>query len=216
MMAGAIFDLDGVLVDTAGSHFAAWGVIAKRLGIPFSAADNERLKGVGRMESLEIILSLKNVVLSRAEKEKLAAEKNEIYLDMLSSLCEKDILPGARKLLESLRANGIKIALGSGSRNAPYIVDRLGIAPLFDALVDGSMIKTAKPDPDVFLLAARMLHLAPKSCAVFEDAAAGIEAARRGGMRKIGVGSAVLLSKADAVVPDLTDTASIEKFLRDW
>jgi beta-phosphoglucomutase len=205
----AIFDLDGVLTDTAEYHYKAWKKLADELGTPFTRTDNERLKGVSRMESLDILLSLGDLSVSAEEKQALAERKNGYYRSLLAGLTKSDLLPGAAELLKALRERGIAIGLGSASRNAPMILEKLGIRGWFDAVVDGSMVKKAKPEPDVFVLCARMLRKEPSECVVFEDAAAGIEAAQRGGMFAVGVGSRRALPKADWVFPDLRDREGI-------
>ncbi|MEN6364434.1 MAG: beta-phosphoglucomutase [Rectinema sp.] len=199
----AIFDLDGVLVDTAKYHYLAWKKIADTLGIRFTETDNERLKGVGRMECLDIILGLGNVALGQAEKERLAAEKNGIYLTYLQSMDESALLEGAASYLASLKKAGIPTALASASKNAGAIIDRIGIRGLLDAIVDGTMVRKSKPDPEVFNLAASMLGVERKRCVVFEDAAAGIEAAHAAGMIAVGIGSEGQLPDADFVIPGL-------------
>jgi beta-phosphoglucomutase len=202
---GAIFDLDGVLVDTARYHYLAWRRLARELGFDFSEQDNERLKGVSRMRSLEILLETGNYTMSDAEKAEAAAKKNGWYVDYLRTLDESALLPGAREFLECLKSGGVKTALGSASKNAPLILERLGIAGLFDAVIDGNAVSRAKPDPEVFLKGAEALGLSPSSCVVFEDALAGIEAARTGGMRVIAVGKPELLPGADRYISSLKD-----------
>ena len=201
MKYGFLFDLDGVLVDTAKYHYLAWTRLADELGIPFDEKDNERLKGVSRMASLEIILELGGRRMSRDEKEACCARKNGWYVEYISRLTKDELLPGAEDFLRQARAAGIGIALGSASKNSPLILDRLGIAGLFDAVVDGTRVHRAKPDPEVFLTGAADLGLDPARCVVFEDAAAGIEAARRGGMRAVGIGDAQILAAADLILP---------------
>jgi beta-phosphoglucomutase len=202
---GAIFDLDGVLVDTATYHYLAWKRLARELGIDFTEADNERLKGVSRMRSLEILLELGQYHMSEAEKIEAAQKKNTWYVEYLRSLDEKALLPGSREYLTLLRRGGIKIALGSASKNAPLILERLGIAPLFDAIIDGNWVSKAKPDPEVFLKGAEKLGLDPAFCVVFEDSLAGIEAAKAGGMRIIGIGKPELLPGAEKYVASLEE-----------
>jgi len=202
---GAIFDLDGVLVDTARHHYLAWRRLAGELGFGFAEADNERLKGVSRMNSLEILLEIGGVALEDDEKEKAAARKNAWYVESLFALDEAALLPGAREYLLLLRESGICTALGSSSKNAPLILDRLKIAALFDAVIDGNSVLKAKPNPEVFLKGAQALGLLPAQCVVFEDALAGVEAARVGGMRVIGVGDPALLPGADRYIASLAD-----------
>jgi beta-phosphoglucomutase len=202
---GCIFDLDGVIVDTAKYHFLAWKRLADRLNIPFTEKDNERLKGVSRMASLEIILELGKINPDPLVKTDYATLKNEWYVDYISRMQPEEILPGAVDLLTELRRAGIKIAIGSASRNTPMILERTGITDLFDAVADGNNVTRAKPDPEVFLVAADKLKLEPPDCIVFEDAIAGIEAAHRAGMKCIGIGSPELLSEADFIAGGLYD-----------
>jgi beta-phosphoglucomutase len=199
----ALFDLDGVLVDTAKYHYLAWNRLAGELGFVFTPAHNERLKGVSRMRSLEILLEVGGLNPPQAERERMAAKKNAWYVEMLGGLTAKDVLPGARETLLAMRERGIRTALGSASRNTPLILDKLGIGPLLDVVIDGNTAERAKPDPQVFLLGAQALGIAPAECVVFEDAAAGIEAAHAGGMVAVGVGSAENLPEADLLVPGL-------------
>lgn len=199
-MRGAIFDLDGVIVDTAKYHYLAWSSLAERLGFEFTAADNERLKGVSRVESLKILLEIGGVEAGEAERLKMAEEKNKEYVEYISRLEPAEILPGAKEYLQQLRQQGVKIALGSASKNAAFILDRLGIAELFDAVIDGTKVSKAKPDPEVFLAASEALGLAPADCVVFEDAAAGVEAGKAAGCRVVGIGSSEVLFAADRVI----------------
>jgi beta-phosphoglucomutase len=203
---GCIFDLDGVIVDTAKYHYLAWKRLANELGFDFTERDNERLKGVSRMASLEILLSIGNVTLSEDEKLALAAKKNEWYVEYISRMNKDEILPGVENFLEAIRSEGIKVSLGSASKNSMMILDNLELTKYFDAIIDGNKVSEAKPDPEVFLLAAKELDLDPKVCVVFEDAEAGIEAAIRAGMRSIGIGSVETLGKATKVVPNLKDS----------
>jgi len=202
-MRAAIFDLDGVIVDTAKYHYLAWRRLANENGFDFSAQDNERLKGVSRMRSLEILLEIGGLRPSEVEKEAMAARKNVWYVEYLYQMDASEILPGALTYLRWLRGQGVKIGLGSASKNAPLILERLGISGLFDAVIDGSKVTHTKPDPEVFLRAARELGVAAGECVVFEDAEAGIEAARRAGMGKVGIGSPAVLKEADVVVGGL-------------
>ena len=193
-----IFDLDGVIVDTAKYHYLAWKRLAGELGFDFTEADNEALKGVSRMASLDILLDAGGMKdrFTPAEKEAMAARKNGWYVEYISAMLPDEILPGVVPFLEELRARRVKIALGSASKNAPTILERVGIAGLFDAVVDGSMVSEAKPDPQVFVLGAELTGCVPAECVVFEDAEAGIEAATRAGMRSVGVGGSPLLAQA--------------------
>jgi len=215
---GAIFDLDGVLVDTAIFHYMAWRKIADDLKIPFDFRDNERLKGVSRMESMSIILSLaeNNTPSARLfderEKEELSDRKNKIYVEMIQACSNLDLLPGAMDTLCRLRQKGIKIALGSSSKNAPLIIERLGIKDFFDAVIDGRHVINTKPNPEVFLLAAKKLGVAPENCVVFEDSAAGIQAARRAGMYSVGIGLSENLLDADLIFPRMFPLQILELF----
>ena len=205
-----IFDLDGVIVDTAVYHFKAWKRLADELGINFTEHDNERLKGVSRVRSLEIILELGDVTKTEAEQQELATRKNTWYVEMINRMTPAEILPGAKEFLESCRATGIKTALGSASKNSATILDKINMAYLFDAIVDGNHVSKAKPDPEVFLKGAEALGVSPAECVVFEDAIAGVEAAINGGMKVVGIGSPDVLDKANLVVSGL-DKMSLEK-----
>jgi len=217
---GAIFDLDGVLVDTAIFHYMAWEKIAQELKIPFTKHDNERLKGVSRMESLDILLSLAVPGTSGCRKysEKecrlLSERKNKLYVDMIRQSQNLLLLPGSLDTLRGLRQLDIRIALGSSSKNAPLILERLGIADYFDAVVDGRHVARTKPDPEVFLLAAGQLSAPPEMCIVFEDSAAGIKAAVSAGMYAVGIGSPGNLPGADLVMPELKPDQILELFGR--
>ncbi len=207
-----IFDLDGVLVDTAKYHFRGWKRLADELGIPFTEEDNERLKGVSRMESLEIILEIGGKSFSDDEKQKLADRKNGYYQEYIQDMSEDEILPGARELLRALRERGTKLAVASASKNGATIVRRIRLDPYFDARVFGQDIEHSKPHPEIFLISAERLGESPGHCIVVEDAAAGIEAARRAGMRAVGVGSEEHLGEADLVVAGL-DEVTAEQLL---
>lgn len=202
---GALFDLDGVLVDTAKYHYLAWKRLAEQLGFEFTEADNERLKGVSRTRSLEIVLEVGGITLTEEEKLRLAEEKNERYLQYIRRMDEAELLPGAKEYLHKLRARGIKIALGSASKNAAFILGRVGIARLFDAIVDGTKVSRAKPDPEVFVVGCKELGLEPADCVVFEDAEAGVQAALAAGMRVVGIGRADILRAANLVVRGLDE-----------
>lgn len=199
----AIFDLDGVLVDTATYHYQAWKRLAAELGFAFSKDHNERLKGVSRMRSLEILLEVGGLSFREEEKQKLADRKNAWYVEAISHLDKSELLPGAEACLQALREAHVPIALGSASRNAPLILRGLGIEKAFDCVVDAATIPHAKPAPDVFLAAARGLDVPAPCCVVFEDALAGIEAAHRAGMYAIGIGRAEALPTADCIAENL-------------
>ncbi len=204
-IAACIFDLDGVIVDTAVYHFKAWKRLANELGFSFTEAQNEKLKGISRVQSLELILGWGGMEKSPAEQHELATRKNDWYVDMVHHMTPDEILPGAKELLESLRAAGIKTALGSASKNAGVILEKVGILPLFDVVIDGNMVSASKPDPEVFLKGAEALGVSPASCIVFEDAIAGVQAAKAGGMKVVGIGEKKVLHEADLVVENLQE-----------
>ncbi len=201
MVKGCIFDLDGVIVDTARYHYKAWNRLALGLGFDFTEDHNERLKGVSRMASLNILLEVGGLTLPDFERQKLADQKNAWYLDYILKMTPADILPGVPEFLEKLRDTGIKLALGTASKNALIILNQIGLSHAFDSIVDGNRVTNAKPDPEVFLLAAADLMENPTDCLVFEDAIAGVEAAHRGGMRCIGIGRPEILYQADRIIP---------------
>lgn len=196
-----LFDLDGVIVDTAKYHYIAWRDLAHELGFDFTEKDNERLKGVSRIRSLEILLEVGGINLPEDRKLEIAKIKNDQYVSYILKMTPDEILPGVVRFLDELRQAEIKIALGSASKNAPIILNRLGLSPYFDAIIDGNKVTHAKPDPEVFLKGAKELGFSPAECVVFEDAEAGIEAAINGGMRCIGVGDPTILGKANIVIP---------------
>jgi len=209
-----LFDLDGVLVDTAHYHYLAWNRLAKELGFSFNVQDNERLKGVSRMQALQILLEIGGISASTEEKEKMAAQKNEWYVEYLETLNKDHLLPGAYDFIVSSRKLGIKIALGSASKNARTILNRLELLPLFDAIVDGTMTTKAKPDPEVFLLGAQLLQATASLCVVFEDAQAGIDAANTANMTAVGIGHKKNLTGAALVVPSLAHVTPDELLTR--
>jgi len=200
-----IFDLDGVIVDTAHYHYLAWKRLAKELGMDLTIEQNELLKGVSRMRSLEIILELGGISLNESEKERIANKKNGWFVEYVDQMKPDEIFPGVKEMLKSIRAKGIKVALASSSKNAPRVIELLKIENEFDAVVDGTMIVHTKPDPEIFLLAASKLGVAPAACVVFEDAEAGVEAAIAAGMKCVGVGSLEQLNKANIVVAKTAD-----------
>ncbi len=205
MIKGCIFDLDGVIVDTAVYHFRAWKRLAATLGFEFTESQNERLKGVSRMASLEFLLEVGRLTLEPDQKQLLADQKNNWYVGYIENMTPSEILPGVPEFLALLKSEGIGVALGSASRNASTILERIGLGDTFDSVVDGNRITHGKPDPEVFLLAAAELKLEPGECLVFEDATAGLEAAHRGGMKCIGVGDPKVLQQADRVISDFRD-----------
>ncbi len=213
-----IFDLDGVVVDTATYHYEAWRRLTEDMGIIFTQNDNERLKGVSRMDSLEIILEIGRKQLPTSEKLELAALKNKWYVEYINKMTPRDILPGTLELINVLKREKIKIALGSASRNTSLILNRIGMVNVFDAVADGNTVTKTKPDPEVFLEAARMLDIERERCLVFEDAIAGIEAALNAGMICIGIGDKNILKDAHMVVKglyemDLDKLTALEKRL---
>lgn len=207
---GILFDLDGVLVHTDKLHYRAWKKIADECGILFNEEINNLLRGVSRMESLEIILrNYHGLALSTEEKEALAEEKNNYYKEELKSMTPDDVTVEVRETLAALKAAGIKIAIGSSSKNTKFILKRVGLDDVFDAVSDGTNITKSKPDPEVFLKAAEYIALAPEDCLVVEDAVAGIEAAKRGGMKAAGIGDAAFCEKTDYPITTFADLKDI-------
>lgn len=200
-----IFDMDGVIVDTAKYHFKAWQRLADTLGIPFTEEQNEQLKGVSRVDSLERILAWGNLQLNNNKKIELMDLKNKWYLDFVAEVSPEEMLPGAHEFLLLLKENGIKIALGSSSRNSILILEKLGIIHLFDAIIDGTKIHFSKPHPEVFLKGAADLNVEPSEVIVFEDAISGVEAAKTGGFHCIGIGEASTLKQADMIINSLAE-----------
>jgi beta-phosphoglucomutase len=198
-----IFDLDGVIVDTARYHFLAWKRLTDQLGIRFTEEDNERLKGVSRIASLDIILEIGKLNANENQKHEYATRKNQWYVEYISKMTPDEILPGSLAFIKELRNSGIRIAIGSASKNTPMILERVGISDLFDAVADGNIVKKAKPDPEVFLKAAQLINIEPERCVVFEDAVAGVQAAINAGMMCIGIGSPKILKKAHFVISGL-------------
>lgn len=205
MIKAIIFDLDGVIVDTAHYHYLAWKRLAMELGFDLTLGQNELLKGVSRMRSLEIILDLGGIKLSPVEMERVANKKNGWFVEYVNTMKPEEIFPGVKELLKSMRSKGLKVALASSSKNAPAVIRLLNIENEFDAVVDGTMIIHSKPDPEIFLLAAKKLGINPASCVVFEDAEAGVEAALAAGMKCVGIGSALQLGKANFVIAKTGD-----------
>ena len=205
MIKGFLFDLDGVIVDTAVFHFQAWRRLAQKLGGDFTEEQNEQLKGVSRVDSLKKIIEWTGASVSDEEFQTLMIEKNEWYLELVQGLGPQDALPGALNFLQTAYDQGIKIALGSASKNAPMILEKLGITPLFTAIIDGNNVVNGKPHPEVFLKGAEALGLEPSECVVFEDSIAGVQAAKAGGMSSVGIGDAETL-QADIHFTALGDT----------
>ncbi|WP_396149042.1 beta-phosphoglucomutase [Flavobacterium sp.] len=199
-----IFDLDGVIVDTAKYHYLAWQKIANQLGIEFTPEHNEELKGVSRVRSLDLILALGNMEASQEDKNKWLVQKNEDYLSYLVNMDESEILPGVLSVLIYLKENNQKIVLGSASKNAKPILEKAKIIDYFDAIVDGNDVSNAKPDPEVFLQGAKKVNFSNDKCIVFEDSVAGIQAANIAGMTSVGIGEATILHEAQFVFTDFT------------
>lgn len=211
-----IFDLDGVIVDTAKYHFLAWQKIAQELNIEFTLEHNELLKGVSRVRSLDIILELGNVEASQEDKNKWLVQKNEEYLTYLVDMDQSELLPGVLPVLEFLKQNNQPIALGSASKNARPILEKTGILHYFDAVVDGNDVTNAKPDPEVFLIAAQLLQIPAHDAIVFEDSVAGVQAANIAKMTSIGIGDKKTLFEAQHVFANFTqmETSFIEDLIK--
>lgn len=199
-----IFDLDGVIVDTAKYHYLAWQKIANQLGIEFTPEHNEELKGVSRIRSLDLILALGNLEASQEDKNKWLVQKNEDYLSYLVNMDESEILPGVLPVLIYLKENNQKIVLGSASKNAKPILEKAKIIDYFDAIVDGNDVSNAKPDPEVFIQGAKKVNFLNEKCIVFEDSVAGVQAANIAGMTSVGIGEETILHDAQFVFPDFT------------
>ena len=213
---GFIFDLDGVIVDTAKYHFLAWQKLAKSIGIDFSHEQNEQLKGVSRVKSLEKILAWGNKTISEDKFNALMASKNDDYLSFIAKMNHEEILPDVPKVLNYLKAQNQPISLGSASKNARQILEKVHLLKQFDAIVDGNDVSKAKPDPEVFLIAAKSLNVNPEDCIVFEDSVAGVQAANTANMISIGIGEENVLHEADYVFSNFTeiDTAFIDKLIK--
>jgi beta-phosphoglucomutase len=201
MIKAFIFDLDGVITDTAEYHYRGWKRLADEEGLSFTREDNEHLRGVPRRESLMLIL--KDRVYPEEKIQEMMERKNNYYLAFIKEITPRDLLPGAKELLEEIRAAGLKNALGSASKNAGEVIERLGIRDLFDAISDGFSVERQKPAPHLFLHAAAQLGLTPAECVVVEDAAAGIEAAIAGGFRSVGLGPDERVGRADIILSSL-------------
>lgn len=205
MEKGFIFDLDGVIVDTAKYHFLAWKKLANKLGFEFTEEQNEQFKGVSRKRCLEILLDIGHINATKEQFDQWLIEKNEDYLAFIANMDESEVLPDVPRVLQYLKQHGAKIALGSASKNARPILEKVKLMSYFDSIVDGNSVTKAKPDPEVFLIAAANLNLSPKVCTVFEDAVAGIEAANAAGMTSIGIGDDAILDQADYNFTDFTE-----------
>jgi len=203
-----IFDLDGVIVDTARYHYLAWKRLANELGFEFSVIENESLKGVSRMTSLDILLDIGNITVSKEIKIELANKKNRWFVDYIMSMTPDEIFPGIKTFINELKNENIKIILGSASKNAKTILQKINIIHLFDYIVDGNMVKHAKPDPEVFLKGAEGAEVLPSHCIVFEDAIAGVQAAHNAGMKCIGVGDPQILNTAEMVIKDFNNIST--------
>jgi len=214
-MEGFIFDLDGVIVDTAKYHYLAWKQLADHLDIPFTIQDNEKFKGVSRKRCLELLLEMGGLQVSRDQFESWLEEKNADYLKYIATMDASEILPDVSRVLDFLKGRNIPMALGSASKNAVPILEKVGLTDYFNTVVDGTQVVKAKPDPEVFLIAASRLDLSPGACVVIEDAQAGIAAANTAGMYSLGIGEAEVLSEADAVFRDFTEiqTPFLEEIL---
>lgn len=214
---GFIFDLDGVIVDTAKYHFLAWKRLAESIGITFTETQNEQLKGVSRVKSLEKILEWGNKEIDQLTFDQLMAQKNEEYLGYIATMDAKEILPDVERVLQFLVTSEQPIALGSASKNARVILEKVNLISEFNAIVDGTNVTKAKPDPEVFLNAAAQLSMLPSNCIVFEDSVAGVQAANSAGMVSIGIGSAATLHEATYVFNDFTEMTNdfLEQFLND-
>ena len=206
---GFIFDLDGVIVDTAHFHYKAWKKTAKELGFDLTEDLNEELKGVSRIDSLQKILDWAGISISKDQFDKMTYEKNEDYLKFVDQMTEDDILPGVSTILTKIRKEGYPIALGSASKNAKHILNRVGLLDMFDAIVDGNSVAKAKPDPEVFLIASKLLNVSPEGCVVFEDSVSGIQAANVAQMTSIGIGNSSILHEARYCFKDFTEINTI-------
>ena len=200
-----IFDLDGVITDTAHFHFIAWRKIANDLGFDLSEADNEKIKGLSRMDSLIRVLEIGGISFEEAKLVELATAKNEHYQTFIREMTPEDILPGMADFLEQGKAAGLKLAVGSSSKNAPIILEQLELDTFFDTVVDGNGVTHSKPDPEVFVKAAAQIGVNPTAAIVFEDAMSGVEAAKAGGFCCVGVGDPAHLHKANHVIPNTVD-----------
>lgn len=208
MKKGIIFDLDGVIVDTAKYHYLAWKKLANQLGFEFTEEQNELFKGVSRKRCLDILLKMGNLSATQEQKDVWMVEKNNDYLAYIEKMDASEILPDVPKILTLLKENDIPIALGSASKNALPILEKVGLAHFFDVIVDGNNVTKAKPDPEVFLMAAKKMNLLPSNCIVFEDAVAGIEAANAANMISIGIGEKHVLSEAKFIFKDFTEIST--------
>lgn len=208
---GLIFDLDGVLVTTEHNHFVAWKNTAEMLGIPFNEEDNEQLKGISRVDSLKKILELGQKTISEEVFNELLTKKNEFYLNSIADINQSNLLPGVLTLLEKANLHGLKCAVGSSSKNARFILSKLQIDTYFSVIVDGNDVSFPKPNPEVFIKGAKQMGLDPSECIVFEDAKSGVQAAKEGGFKAIGVGNPALIDFVDSYLPNLNEF-SLEEY----
>lgn len=217
MIQAFIFDLDGVITDTAHFHYLAWKEMGKKIGITVDEKLNESLKGISRMDSLELILKSANKQneFTKKEKEKIAIQKNSYYVSLIQDITSEDILPGIKKLLEDIRKNNIKIGLASASKNAIEVLENLNIKQYFDYIADASKCKNSKPAPDIFIMAAKGLNVNPLYCIGIEDASAGIEAINLANMYSVGVGDKNVLHKAKFIV-DSTEKLNFEELINKF
>lgn len=199
MIQALIFDLDGVITDSAEYHYQAWKQLGESIGIPFDRAFNEQLKGISRMDSLERILAHggKSNAYTQTEKEALAKQKNDAYLQLIEAITPADLLPGIADFIREAKAQGLRLALASASKNGPFILEKLGITDAFETVVDPSVLSRGKPDPEIYIRGAQQLGVAPEQCIGVEDAEAGVAAIRAAGMFSVGIGAAEVLSAAD-------------------
>ncbi|MEH6406486.1 MAG: beta-phosphoglucomutase [Leeuwenhoekiella sp.] len=213
---GFIFDLDGVIVDTAGFHYLAWHNLAKDLGFDFTEKQNEAFKGVSRVRSLELLLEIGGMTATQEDKEKWLVKKNEEYLSYIENMSEKDILPGVMPVLDYIKKLNVPMALGSASKNAGPILKRVNLYDTFQVIVDGNAVKKAKPDPEVFVIGAKELNILPTNAIVFEDSIAGVQAANIAEMISVGIGDKDTLYEAQYIFKDFTeiDTDFIDKLLK--
>lgn len=209
-----LFDLDGVIIDTAKYHYLAWRELATELGFVFTEQDNERLKGVSRMRSLDILLEVGGLVFSNDKKLQLASQKNAHYLELVMRMPPEEVLPGAVDFVQACKKKGLNVGIASASKNAPAILQHMQLSSLFDIVVDGNMVSHTKPNPEVFLIGAKLLSVLPRSCVVFEDAAAGGEAAHRAGMFCVGIGNRTNLPMADMIATGLSKL-TVQDVLRE-
>lgn len=200
-----IFDLDGVITDTAEYHFIAWKKLANDLGFDLTPEDNEAIKGLSRVDSLKKILAIGGIKKSEKEIQLLTEQKNNHYKSFLTHITANDLLPGVEEFLKDCKKQNVKIGIGSASKNTPLILQQLQLSNFFDVVIDGSMVSHSKPDPEVFLKGASLMNVNPKNTIVFEDAVAGVQAANKGGFISIGVGNETILSHANYVIPNMKE-----------